>query len=65
MHRMSGTGVYEMEINTETGRVKSVAVLKTSGSWMLDAAATNTFSHWRFRPHTLSKARMPVTWKLP
>jgi TonB family protein len=65
IHRAHGTGLYVMNIDPNTGLVTSVSVERTSGNWILDAVATNTFSRWRFLPHTLSKARMPVTWALP
>jgi TonB family protein len=63
-HHWTGVGWYLMIVDVDTGLVTSVRVLQGSGHEVLDHAATEAFSHWRFKPHTVSKVKTPVTWGL-
>ena len=61
---LSGTGVFEMDIGWETGKVSSVTVLSSTGYPILDHAAVKTLKLWTFRPHTISGVKMPITFRL-
>jgi protein TonB len=60
----TGTGVVLILVDRRTGSVTSVAMEKTTGYKILDDAALQAFSRWRFKPGTVSKIYMPITFKL-
>jgi TonB family protein len=61
--KASGNGLYELRIN-KSGAVTEVVVVKTSGSRVLDKAATSTFRKWRFKPAIFDRVRIPVSWSV-
>jgi TonB family protein len=62
--RMQGTGVAVIEVDTETGRVRDVRMEPSTGHAMLDHAATQAFRQWRFKPGTVARARVPITFTI-
>jgi TonB family protein len=63
--RLSGTGVFELQVSLETGEVTSVTVATSTGHSVLDRAATKTLKRWKFRPHTVTRVKLPITFKAP
>jgi TonB family protein len=61
--KLTGSGVYELRIN-QAGATTSVAIVKSSGSRVLDTAATTAFRKWRFKPGTFRAIRIPVSWSV-
>ena len=61
--KAAGSGVYELRIN-KTGGVTEVVIIKSSGSPILDRAATRTFRRWRFKPAIFTRVRLPVSWSV-
>ena len=59
--KMTGSGLYELRIN-KAGVTTDVAIVKSSGSAVLDKAAKSTFLKWRFKPAVFSRVRVPVSW---
>ena len=59
--KIVGSGLYELRIN-KTGKTTEVAIVKSSGSRVLDQAARSAFMNWRFKPGIFVRIRMPVTW---
>src|ERR1043166_3998153 len=49
MKNLTGSGLYELRID-KSGKVTAVAIVKSSGSAVLDKAATASFRKWRFKP---------------
>src|SRR5437588_6128518 len=47
--KITGSGLYELRMHL-TGKVTEVAVVKSSGSRVLDQAARNAFMKWQFKP---------------
>jgi TonB family protein len=60
--RIGGTGVFRMFIDFKTGKVTSVAIVKSTGSDPLDREAVFALRQWRFKPGKLTKADMPITF---
>ena len=60
--RAEGSGIVLMEIDEKTGWVKSAKMEKSTGNKLLDDAALQAFSQWRFRPGTIRRLRTPVTF---
>ena len=59
----TGSGVYELRID-RAGKISAVAVVKSSGSAVLDRAATTAFRKWRFKPGIFRSVRIPVSWSV-
>lgn len=59
-----GSGIAILTIDPATGNVTSVVMAVSTGNKILDEAAVSTFSQWRFRPGTVSKVRIPITFVL-
>jgi TonB family protein len=62
--RETGGGVFILHIDSNTGAVASITVQKSTGYRLLDAAALTSCIHWRFKPHTITEVRLPMTFSL-
>jgi TonB family protein len=62
--RITGTGIAVMEVDTSTGNVKRVYMAISTGSAILDKAATDGFGQWRFKPGTVSRVKTPITFTM-
>ena len=58
----AGSGIVLMEVDKETGLVKSARMEKTTGNKLLDDAALQAYSQWRFKPGSVSKVHCPITF---
>jgi TonB family protein len=56
----TGAGAFLLNVNPETGLVASIKIQKTTGLWSFDVSCLKTFIKWRFKPHMLTKVRVPV-----
>ena len=63
--RLTGNGVYVLHIDPKNGSVSSVAVERSTGHKILDDAAVTTFTNLRFRPHSVLRVTIPVTFTIP
>jgi TonB family protein len=61
--KAAGSGVYELRLD-KAGVPKTVVIVKSSGSVVLDKAATTTFQKWRFKPGIFTSVRVPVAWSV-
>jgi TonB family protein len=59
-----GKGIVVMEIDQQTGWVKSAKMEKSTGNKLLDDAALQAFSHWRFKPGTVRQVHSPITFTM-
>jgi TonB family protein len=58
-----GRGVFFLNVNNETGEVKSVEVAQSTGHKVLDDSAVEAFQKWRFKPGTVApKVKIPITF---
>jgi len=62
-NKTTGNGVYEMRID-RAGKITAVTIVKSSGSAVLDKAATTAFRKWRFKPGIFQSVRVPVSWSV-
>jgi TonB family protein len=60
--RIGGTGRFRMNIDFNTGKVKSVTVVKSTGSDGLDREAIFALRQWRFKPGKARQVEMPITF---
>lgn len=56
-----GDGLYRLDIDLKTGRVRQIAVIKSAGSATLDNASIWAFSRWVFTPGKWSAMIIPTT----
>jgi periplasmic protein TonB len=59
---LTGHGVYDVIVRTETGVVTRVVILRSSGSSLLDDAAVKALSRWRAKPGKMSHIKVPVNF---
>ncbi len=62
--KLVGSGVCVMTIDVSSGSVTSADMATSTGSPILDNAATSAFRRWRFKPGTVSKVRTPITFTM-
>jgi TonB family protein len=60
---ITGSGVCVMTVDTASGKVTDATMEQSTGNAILDKTATNAFQHWRFKPGTVSKVRVPITYE--
>jgi len=63
-HKIMGSGVITLDVDSASGNVTDAHVSQSIGSSILDDAAVSTFRRWKFRPGTVSKVRVPITFTL-
>jgi protein TonB len=61
---ITGSGVISVDVDPGSGNVTSASVASSIGSPVLDNAAVSAFRQWRFRPGTVSKVRIPITFTM-
>jgi len=61
---VTGSAVIIMQVDSASGNVTSASVSQSTGSSMLDNAATSAFRQWRFRPGTVSRINIPITFTM-
>jgi len=62
--KLMGSGVIVVDVDPASGNVTSASVSKSIGTPVLDEAALSTFRRWKFRPGTVSKVTIPITFTL-
>jgi TonB family protein len=59
---ITGRGVCVVEVDPGSGSVTSASMASSIGSPILDNAARSAFRQWRFKPGSVSKVRIPITF---
>ena len=62
--KITGSGVCVVDVDPGSGSVTSAEMTQSIGSPILDGAALSAFRQWRFRPGTVSKVRIPITFTM-
>ena len=62
---ITGAGVVELKIDTQTGFVTSAKMIKSTGHKILDDSALETFQQWRFKSRTVVGMKVPVNFIMP
>jgi TonB family protein len=57
---LTGSGLASLKIDAGTGEVKAVTITQSTGHAILDKAASYAYRRWRFVPHTISQAEVPI-----
>lgn len=62
--RITGSGIAALTVEPVSGSVTNVIMEVSTGSPVLDNAAVTGFRRWRFKPGTVSKVKLPITYTL-
>ncbi len=57
-----GTGIFDLEFDYGTGRIRDVRIVQSTGSRLLDRNTVITLRRWRAKPRTIHVMRLPVTF---
>ncbi len=57
---LTGKGVVLVTIDPKTGMVTGTRMLQSTGSKLLDGAALEAYSKWRFKPGSVLQVKMPI-----
>jgi TonB family protein len=60
--RITGSGVIIIQVDRGTGKVTDARMLQSTGSSILDNASVSGFLRARFKPGTVSQAKIPITF---
>jgi len=60
---LTGKGVVLVSIDNATGKVTGVRMLESTGNKLLDGAALEAYSQWKFQPGTGSQVKIPIEFK--
>jgi periplasmic protein TonB len=60
----TGSGVCVVTVDTSSGSVTDASMAQSTGSSVLDNSAISAFKRWRFRPGTVSKVKIPITFTM-
>jgi TonB family protein len=56
--------MFELGFDFESGRVRDVRVLQSTGNSLLDRNTVITLKGWRAQPRTIHLMRLPITFIL-
>ena len=59
---LAGSGLFVINVDMATGKVKSVQIEKSTGHALLDRSAIQTFQKFRFRPGTVRRVVAPISF---
>ena len=60
--RIKGSGVFEMEFDYDSGQVRQVRIVQSTGNNMLDRDTVFALRRWRLKPRSAHTLRLPVTF---
>ena len=61
---VTGSGVCVVEVDPGSGSVTSASMSQSLGNPILDNAAVSAFRQWRFKPGSVSKVKIPITFTM-
>jgi protein TonB len=61
---ITGSGVCVVDVDVGSGSVTGASMAQSIGSPILDNAALSAFRQWRFRPGSVSKVKIPITFTM-
>lgn len=61
---VTGSGVCVVTVDTSSGAVTDASMAQSIGNPILDNSAMSAFRRWRFKPGTVSKVKIPITFTM-
>ncbi len=62
--KVTGSGVCVITVDPGSGAATDATMAQSTGSPVLDNACVTTFRRWRFKPGTVSRVKVPITFTL-
>jgi TonB family protein len=62
--RITGSGVCVVTVDTGSGAVTDATMAQSLGNPILDNSAMSAFRRWRFKPGTVAKVKIPITFTM-
>lgn len=62
--KLMGSGVCVVDVDPATGNVTGATMAQSIGNPILDNSALSAFRRWRFKPGSVSRAKIPVTYTM-
>ena len=62
--RIVGHGQFRLNMDIETGKPMGIAILKSTGSPLLDRAAIKALSQWRAVPGGIRRIELPISFQM-
>ncbi len=59
---ITGSGIRELRFDYESGHLREVHVVTSTGSPLLDSSAIAGLKRWQAKPHSVRGIRVPVTF---
>lgn len=61
---ITGSGICVVTVDPGSGNVTSAEMAQSTGNPILDNSATSAFRRWRFKPGTVAKVKIPITYTM-
>src|SRR5437764_6700187 len=61
---ITGSGVCVVTVDTGSGNVTDATMAQSIGNPILDNSAVSAFKRWRFKPGSVSKVKIPITFTM-
>ena len=61
---VTGSGVAVVDVDTASGNVTDCSMAQSIGNPILDNSTVSAFRRWRFKPGTVSKVKIPITYTM-
>ena len=62
--RVTGSGVALLTVDQTSGTVTDVIMAQSCGNAILDSSTLDALRRWRFKPGSVTKVQVPITYKL-
>ena len=62
--RLSGSGIFDLKFDYETGHLREIHIVKSTGQSMLDGHAIGALKLWKAKPRSIHTLRIPITFTL-
>jgi hypothetical protein len=63
--RPTGTGIFDLRFDYETGHLREVRVVQSTGNRDLDIYSIEALKLWKAKPRALHILRVPITFRIP
>jgi TonB family protein len=62
--RLTGSGIFELKFDYDSGQLREIHVVESTGYQMLDSLAIAALKLWKAKPHSVHSIRLPITFTL-
>ena len=63
-HRPTGKGVFDLRFDYETGHLREVRVVQSTGSRSLDGHSIGALKLWKAKPRSIRILRVPIDFRI-